>query len=214
VLFFARRASTLALPLLTSAPMLAYFIAHGLFGRVNPNWVAPIYPVLALVGAWAAISVRPSSAWLRWPLNALRFLHVPLGMAVVLAALAIVEMRTVPLTNFFYGWDNFQARISKLAADNGAQWVDVPNYSMNGWLSYYGRMADDPLPVYDPGDSKRYRFMPPMSRELRRAPHLIVHFARGKRLPDIEGATPLGIVTRDDNDGTPLQNFAVYLANG
>jgi 4-amino-4-deoxy-L-arabinose transferase-like glycosyltransferase len=48
-LFFARRAGTLALPLLTSAPMLAYFIAHGLFGRVNPNWVSPIYPALALV---------------------------------------------------------------------------------------------------------------------------------------------------------------------
>jgi hypothetical protein len=56
--------------------------------------------------------------------------------------------------------------------------------------------------------------MPPMSRDLRAAPHLIVRYARGDRVPAIDGATPLGIVTRDDDDGTPLQNFAVYLANG
>ena len=214
VLFFAQRARVLALPLLTSVPILAYFIAHGLFGRVNPNWIAPVYPVLTLAGAWAAINVRPGSAWLRWPLNVLKLLHVPLGIAIVLAALATVELRTVPLTNFFYGWDNLQAKISKLAADNGARWVAVQNYSMNGWLSYYGKMADDPLPIYDPGSQFRYGFMPAMSRELRRTPHLIVRYARGNRVPEVAGATPLGIVTRDDEAGTPLQNFAVYLANG
>lgn len=213
-LFFSRRASALALPVLTSAPILAYFIAHGLFGRVNPNWVAPIYPVLALVGAWAAITIRPNAAWLRWPLTVLKLLHVPLGMAIVLAALATVELRTLPLTNFFYGWDNFQVKISQLAAENGAQWVDAQDYSMNGWLGYYGKMADDPLPVYDPGGNYRYKFMPAMSRELRRAPHLLVRYTRNDRVPEIEGATPLGIVTRDDDAGTPLQSFAVYLANG
>jgi hypothetical protein len=160
------------------------------------------------------ITVRPDAAWLRWPLNVLKLLHVPLGMAMVLAALAVVELRTLPLANFFYGWDNFQAKISRLAAENGAQWVDAQDYSMNGWLSYYGKMADDPLPIHDPGNSYRYKFMPAMGREVRRAPHLIVRYARGDRLPKIDGATPLGIVTRDDDAGTPLQNFAVYLADG
>ena len=50
---------------------------------------------------------------------------------------------------YLYGWDNLQAKISKLAADNGAQWVDAQDYSLTGWLGYYGKMADDPLPVYD-----------------------------------------------------------------
>jgi 4-amino-4-deoxy-L-arabinose transferase-like glycosyltransferase len=214
ILFFARRAKGLALALLTSAPMLAYFIVHGLFGRVNPNWVAPIYPVLALAGAWTAINIRPEARWLRWPLDALRLLHVPAGVILLVVALGMVEFRTLPLMNFFYGWDNFQAKVSKLAADNGAQWVNAQDYSLEGWLSYYGKMANDPLPVYDPGNSYRYKFMPPMSRDLRAAPHLIVRYARGDRVPAIDGATPLGIVTRDDDDGTPLQNFAVYLANG
>ncbi len=220
VLFVARRARSLALPLLTAAPMLGFFLIHGLFGRVNPNWVSPLYPMLALVGAWAAVNVRPNAVWLRWPLDALKALHVPVGVALVLTVLAAAEFRALPvvgplpLFGFLYGWDNFQAKMSKLAADNGAQWVDAQDYSLNGWLGYYGKMANDPLPVYDPGNSYRYKFMPPMSKELKAAPHLIVRYASGERVPPLEGATPLGIVTRDDDSGTPLQNFAVYLANG
>jgi hypothetical protein len=53
-----------------------------------------------------------------------------------------------------------------------------------------------------------------MSAELKAEPHLIVRYARGIRMPPIKGATPLGIVTRDDDAGTPLQNFAVYLSDG
>ncbi|MEO7223381.1 MAG: glycosyltransferase family 39 protein [Devosia sp.] len=219
-LFFARRARPLALPLLTSAPMLAFFIVHGLFGRVNPNWVSPLYPMLALVGGWAVVSVRPNADWLRWPLDALKALHVPVGVVLVLTVLAAAEFRAlpvagpVPLFNFLYGWDNLQAKVSKLAAENGAQWVDAQDYSLNSWLGYYGKMASDPLPVYDPGNTYRYKFMPPISDELKAAPHLIVRYARGKHVPSLKDATPLGIVTRDDDSGAPLQSFVVYLANG
>jgi 4-amino-4-deoxy-L-arabinose transferase-like glycosyltransferase len=220
VVFFARRASGLALPLLTSAPMLAYFLVHGLFGRVNPNWVAPAYPMLALIGAWAVISIRPSAAWLRWPLDTLKVLHVPIGLGIMLTGLAAVEFRALPvvgplpLLGYFYGWDNFQAKISDLAEANGAQWVETPDYSLTGMLAYYGKMADDPLPVYETGSKVRYRFRPPLSDEMKAVPHLIVRVTRGKRLPELPGARPLAVVTRDDSAGTPLQSFAVYLANG
>lgn len=220
MLFLARRAKGLALPVLTSAPMLGYFIVHGLFGRVNPNWVSPIYPMLALLGAWAVVQVRPSTAWLRWPLDALRALHVPVGLALLLTVLAAIEFRSLPLVGplplagYFYGWDNFQAKLSRLAAEQGAQWVDAEDYSLDGWLSYYGRMADDPLPIYDPANAYRYKFMPALSEDLKAAPHLLVRYTTGKRLPPLAGATPLGIVTRDDDSGMPLQNFAVYLAHG
>ena len=166
------------------------------------------------------VSVRPSAAWLRWPLDALKALHVPVGIVLILTVLAAAEFRALPvvgplpLFNFLYGWDNLQAKVSRLAADNGALWVDAEDYSLEGWLGYYGKMANDPLPVYDPGNGYRYKFMPPMSRELKKAPHLIVRYARGKRVPALEGAEPLGIVTRDDDSGMPLRNFVVYLANG
>jgi 4-amino-4-deoxy-L-arabinose transferase-like glycosyltransferase len=218
-LFIARRATSLALPVLTAVPMLAFFLIHGLFGRVNPNWVAPLYAMLSLAGAWAVVNVRPSAAWLRWPLDALKALHIPVGAALLLTLLAAAEYRAlpvagpIPLFNFLYGWDNLQAKLSRLAADNDAQWIETPDYSLNGWLSYYGKMAGDPLPVHDPDNAYRYKFMPPMSKDLRAAPHLIVRYARRDRVPPLDGATPLGLVTRDDDAGTPLQSFAVYLSD-
>jgi len=222
ILFFVRRARAmaLALPVLTSAAMLGFFIVHGLFGRVNPNWISPVYPVLSLIGAWAAVNVRPGTAWLRWPLDALRAMHVPAGVALVLTVLAAAEFRSLPLVGplplfgFLYGWDNFQAKLSKLAAENDARWIDAQDYSLEGWLSYYGKMANDPLPVYDPSNAYRYKFMPPLSDALKGAPHLVVRYTRGDHIPSQPGASPLGIVTRDDDGGTPLQNFAVYLSNG
>jgi 4-amino-4-deoxy-L-arabinose transferase-like glycosyltransferase len=219
VLFFARRASGLALPLLTAVPMVAYFLVHGLYGRVNPNWISPLYPVMALIGAWAAVNVRPSSAWLRWPLRALKALHVPLGLCIMLSALAAAEYRTIqgtglrPIIGFLFGWDTFQAKISDLAEANGAKWVEVQDYSLTGWLAYYGKMVGDPLPIHDDDGSIRYRFMPPITDEMRAAPHLIVYHSLSGRVPELAGARSLGLVTRDDEDGTPLQNFAVYFAN-
>jgi hypothetical protein len=220
VLFFARRATSLALPLWTSAAMLAFFIVHGLFGRVNPNWIAPLYPMLTLIGAWAAVNVRPGTAWLRWPLEALKALHVPAGTALVLAILWAAQfgglpgIGPLPLLGFLSGWQDFQAKVSKLAADNGAQWVDAQDYSLEGWLSYYGKVANDPLPVHDPENKYRYKFMPPMSAELKAAPHLIVRYTSRDKMPSVAHATPIGIVTRDTDLGTPLQQFAVYLSNG
>ena len=210
VLFFARRAKALALPLLTSAPMVAYFLVHALFGRVNPNWTAPLFPQLALIGAYAAITLRPANFW-RWPLALLRWLHVPLGLAVMLAAYVAIDTRTVPFVgpvpalNFVYGWPNLQQKVSELARDNGAQWVDTSDYSLNGWLGYYGRIAHDPLPVFQTGEPFRYLYMPPMDPALRAAPHLFIGPGGGPA-----GAVPLGTVTRD-YDGKPVASYRVYL---
>jgi hypothetical protein len=219
-LFIARRARPLALPLLTSTPMLAYFLVHALFGRVNPNWTAPLFPQLALIGAWAAISVRPSSRMLRWPLDALKYLHIPLGLAVILVAFVAIEFRALPFVgplpvfNYVYGWDKLQAKVSRLASENGAQWVDAEDYSLNGWLGYYGRMANDPLPVFQANARFRYQYMPPISDALKAAPHLLFRYAYRNRIPQIEGAKALGLVTRDDETGKKIASYAVYLANG
>jgi hypothetical protein len=120
----------------------------------------------------------------------------------------------LPLAGFLHGWAGFQAKLSQLAADSGARWIDAQDYSLEGALAYYGRMANDPLPVYDPANAYRYRFMPPLSAELRKSPRLLVRYTRNKRLPAIEGAVPLGIVTRDHPDGRALLSYAVYLADG
>ncbi len=213
VLFFMRRARPLALPLLTSAPMVAYFLADAWFGRVNPNWTAPLFPQLALIGAWAAITIRPRAAWLRWPLDLLYVLHVPLGLALMLFAYVSIDTRTVPFLgpvqafDFVYGWDGLWAKVSALAKASGAQWVDAPNYSFNGWLGYYGRIAHDPLPVLETSEPFRYDYMPKPDPALLAAPHLLF-FPDGYPAP--AGAEPLGIVTRDLG-GTVLASYQIYL---
>ena len=215
VLFFARRAKPLALPLWTSAPMVAYFLVHALFGRVNPNWTAPLFPQLALIGGWAVMALRPPQGWLRWPLDILKYLHLPLGLAVIATALYAVEFRALPVLGplpvfgYVYGWDDLQRKVSSLAAANGAQWVDADDYSLNGWLGYYGRMAHDPLPVFQTSQPFRYAYMPAMDQTLRRAPHLLVRQGGDSTPP--KGTTPLGSVTRD-YAGEHLARYRIFLA--
>ncbi len=213
VLFFARRARSLGLPVLTATPMAAYFLADALFGRVNPNWTAPLFPQLALVGAWAAITVRPQVGWLRWALNAIAALHVPLGLALMFVAYQSIETRTLPFLgpvkafDFVYGWPDLWSKVSALAKDSGARWVDTTNYSLNGWLGYYARMAHDPLPVFETSEPFRYQYMPPADPVLMAAPHLLV--TPGTGAPPAN-ATLLATVTRDAG-GDPLETYSVYL---
>jgi 4-amino-4-deoxy-L-arabinose transferase-like glycosyltransferase len=213
VLFFARRGRGLAVPVLTSAPMVAYFLADALFGRVNPNWTAPLFPILALIGAWAAVTVRPGSRWLRLPLDVLYVLHVPLGLAIMLCAYGIIDSRTVPFVgrvqafDFVYGWDDLWTKVSGLARQNGAQWVDTSSYSLNGWLGYYAAIAHDPLPVFETAEPFRYEYLPPMSAALQAAPHLWITPGAGGGSANM---TFLGTITRD-YAGEPLDTYAVYL---
>jgi 4-amino-4-deoxy-L-arabinose transferase-like glycosyltransferase len=210
VLFFARRAKPLALPILTSAPMVAYFLVDALFGRVNPNWTAPLFPQLALIGAYAAITLRPRNAW-RWPLDVLYVIQLPLGIALMLFAYYAIDTRSLPgygpvrAFNFVYGWPDLQRKVSALAKANGAQWVDTRDYALNGALGYYGRMTHDPLPVWQTSQSYRYDYLPSMDDTTRKAPHLLVTVGGST-----EGGVPLGTVTRD-NQGETMETYHVYL---
>jgi len=212
VLFFARRARPLALPLLTSAPMLAFFLFDALFGRVNPNWTAPLFPQLAILGTWAAITIRPRNGW-RWPLDVLYVLQVPLGVAIMLFAYIAIDTRGVPFVghvrafDFVYGWPDLQRKVAALAREQGVTWVDTTDYGLNGLLGYYGKMANDPLPVFNTEQGYRYAYMPPMDPAMKAAPHLLIDVG-GSRVP--HDAQRLTTITRDYG-GKALQSYRVYL---
>jgi hypothetical protein len=187
--------------------------ADAVFGRVNPNWTAPLFPQLALIAAWAVMSVRPKWAWLRWLLNVVAALHIPLGLALMLFAYVSIDTRTVPFLgpvkafDFVYGWNDLWDKVSALAKENDAQWVDTTNYSLNGWLGYYARIAHDPLPVFETSEPFRYQYMPPRDPTLMAAPHLLV--APGTPPPPPNGAL-LSTITRDDK-GEALETYSVFL---
>jgi 4-amino-4-deoxy-L-arabinose transferase-like glycosyltransferase len=212
VLFFLRRAQNLALPVLTTAPMLGYFLVHALFGRAMSNWTSPLFPQFALIGAYAAMTLRPQNLW-RWPLALLRWIHVPLGVVILVGAYWSFENRAIPFIgpfkslDYLYGWSGLQQKVSAIARDNGAQWVDTDGYPMNGGLGYYGHIAKDPLPVFDSATPYRYIYMPPMDAALRAAPHLAVR-EQGRAAP--AGAEFLVTITRD-HDGLPLEPYDIYI---
>jgi 4-amino-4-deoxy-L-arabinose transferase-like glycosyltransferase len=218
VAFFARRARSLALPLLTTAPMLGYFLVHALFGRANSNWAAPMYPPLALLGAWAAFALRPEAGWLRWATGALRLLHVPLGVAALCATILAVETRGLPIIgpipaiNYLYGWDNLERRVAAIARAEGAAWLDAPDFSLAGAIGYYSQMAGDPLPVFQSNAAYRYAYRPPFDAAMLAGPHLVMRYANGSTPPVIAGARFVAEVTRDDDSGTPLGRYFLYLA--
>ncbi len=223
LLFAFRRASpALALPLLTALPMVAYFIAHSMFGRVNPNWTIPFMPQLALLGGWAAVTLRPRLMLWRGLLAILRWLQIPLGVLVLLFLCYLTMFRFVPglgpiaLVNEVVGWRDFEQRISQIARQNGAAWVGTEDYSFNGWLGYAAIANRDPLPVFQITEPIRYDYMPPVDPALRNAPHLIVRHARKRQeLRDIRigglPAHPLQYITRDTESGRAIDTYVVYL---
>jgi 4-amino-4-deoxy-L-arabinose transferase-like glycosyltransferase len=213
VLFFARGARPLAPLVLTSAPMAVYFLVHAVFGRVNPNWTAPLFPVLVLLGAWVVFKTNPV-AWLRWSRNILAGLHIPLGIAVLATGIYAVSARglpfigPLPFLGYVYGWDDFERKISATAKQNGAQWVDIADYGLNGMVAYYARIAHDPLVVSNTVQAYRYQFRPPLDPAMQAVPHLIVRAPTNAPPPD--GATRLPDLTRDF-DGQPLSSYEIFL---
>ena len=48
--------------MLTSLPLLAYFLVHSLHSRVQANWTQPLLPAMTLVAvAW--LLARPATGW-------------------------------------------------------------------------------------------------------------------------------------------------------
>lgn len=228
LLFAFRRAgapASLALPVLTALPMVAYFILHSLFGRVNPNWTIPFMPQLALIGAWGVVGLRPRFIVWRALLAALRWTQIPLGILVLVALCWAVTFRFLPFVGDLraldqvYRWSDFEAEVSAMAKANGAQWVETEDYSFNGWLGYAAIATHDPLPVYQINQPIRYTYMPPIDPVLQSAPHLLVqHAAPQQSLTDIVvrgvPARPLGLINRIADDGHIVDTYAVYLVGG
>ncbi len=211
----------LALPVLTTAPMLIYFFVHSFISTAQPHWLNPIFAPLTLIAGWAVVSVRPRAWLLRWPLAALRWLQVPLGLVIIVFASYVIETGTLPAIGGHYdvaylrGWDDLTRKVSALAAAKGAKWVDTPNFLIGSLLGYGFKTANDPLPILQTNEPFRYIYMDPPPAELLASPHIVLRELRADRDPPPLGGRhlsveTLGRVTRDSN-GVPVASYAAYL---
>ena len=227
-LFFLRRQlpgrEGIALPLLTSLPILLFFLAYTMRFRVEANWPIPVWPMLSLVGAWAAVHVRPPRPVLRRLLTAFRRIQAPLGAVLlgIVYAQAVWQPlsleRTVDRTSDMRGWRELEAQVAAIAEAQGAEWIIIMSgdYGLAGQLSAYARFAGDRLPIEPIRDRRRYAFMPPPDTNLLGKPALLVTY-RGLS-PNMldrrfEAATRLGLVDRRQGDEV-LEQFQTFLVSG
>ena len=90
-------------------PMLAYFLFHSLHARVQGNWIAPAYPVLAVLAAHAAFQVNALHGPFRSAMLFSRKCALPVGFAVAVVAYlqafaGIVPARSLQRSHGADGW--------------------------------------------------------------------------------------------------------------
>ena len=181
--YFAARIRKLdtpiALPVLTSLPLLAYFLVHSLHSRVQANWTQPLLPAMTLVAvAW--LLTRPTTGW-RGGLRQAAIVVQPLygialiGLVYVQAIFQPFDLGTLDRTRMLRGWDELAASVRQLADDAGAQsiWTSG-NYQLTGELFFHGQAARDPRPVRDLKRAERYDFVPPAERYPQLFPGILV----------------------------------------
>jgi 4-amino-4-deoxy-L-arabinose transferase-like glycosyltransferase len=197
----------------TVAPLVAYMAVHAFHGQIQGNWLAPIFPTLALVAAAAAISAPPE----RW--RGGRALAFPLGAA--LAVLGLIGSanpggiipRALDPGQVLHGWEDVAHQVDAYRRETGAAWIGVDYYGMVGELQW--RLGGTDTPVIGIVERRRYDYAPSPDASLAARPALIV---TRSPLPAavaacLTGLTQIGTIDRRSGSQT-LQTLTVYRADG
>ena len=200
----------------TIAPAAAYFLLHSLHDRVQGNWLAPLYPAVAILAAdWIAEIRRRGVSGFAAGIAKAAVCAAPIGL--VVAALTFAEALTgaVPL-----GTANPLARLegfrelardldAKAHADN-APYVLIQGYALTSLMTYYG---DPAIAVVQPQQRMRWIFEPQPAEALFAAPGLALgepgrrfDLSLKMRFRDVEAA---GLLQRRQAGGT-LETYELF----
>lgn len=221
-----RAGARLALPVLTTLPVLAYFLFHALHARVEVNWLQPVAPVLALLGA-SFVCLLPSRPFGRWIVGLASALQLAFGLALigfgyVQAVYHPLDLGYADRTRMLRGWDTLAADIRQIADETGAQviWTEG-NYRLTGELFFHGRGAGDPRPVRDISPHPRYDFLPSDTRYPTLSPALLVKGVKSVAAAEALPARPefantrlVTVLKRDEGAGRGEEYYAVLAVSG
>ena len=194
-------------------PLLLYFLVHALHARVQPNWLAPLYPSLATTAAIAASAPWPRTGLDRMP----RLTVAALALGVVLSGLLCLHA-VRPLvfsakdpSDQMRGWRPLAEEVERLRLAHGACSVATSHYTITAQLAYHLPSAVPVVPLNEP---LRYAHLPPVDAATVRCPALYVELVR-RPLPAGLGArfasiVPLGTLTRRDQ-GHPIADYKILL---
>ncbi len=206
-------AGNIALLFWTIMPMVAYMAFHSFRAQIQGNWLAPIFPTLALMAAAAAVA-PPAHVH-----GALRRLAFPLGAALSIVGLVLaanpggILPPVLDPGSMNRGWPEVARQAAEKARAHDARWIGTTGYGITAAITYYN--PDPALPVIGIDQRRRYLFAPAPPDELREARVLLV----GERgtLPPLLGcfdeAEMVGEVERRSGAAT-LDTLVLYLAHG
>lgn len=133
------------------APALIYFLIHTLHDRVQGNWPAFLYPMLAIL---AADIFAPGRGWRGWCAR----LAMPVAAAILLlayvqAATGLIPLKRDPLARLLgVGMRETAQEVGNLLRENRARAVVTSDYETTAWLRFY----QPALPVVAVDQPNRY----------------------------------------------------------
>jgi 4-amino-4-deoxy-L-arabinose transferase-like glycosyltransferase len=213
----------LSLPIFTAVPIVLWFLWYVFQFRVEANWLLPIWPMLSLVAAWAAVQIIPGTPVWRWLLTGMRWLQAPLTAALTLLLYAHLVWGLFPLppgtdrTRDLHGWAAFNNDVDRYAAEAGVRWIaaGIDDYGLVGELSAHARATGAAVPVRAVDMPERYGFLAPLEATALAGEGLYVQSTVVyPEPPDVfETIELIGEAQRRDRD-LVLETFKVYRVTG
>jgi hypothetical protein len=149
-----------------SAPLLLYMCLHAPHAKVQANWLAPLFPMAAVLAALGAGAWRPRFDWLA----------AGTGLVLGVSALALAFRPGAPVfpgrnpPNETKGWIAFRGAVLAEARNADARWIATDGYGLTGSLWWY--LPD--MPVWSLTGADRYIFRGPLPKALCTAPALLL----------------------------------------
>ena len=199
-----------AWPLLAvAAPFAAYLVIHSLHDQVQGQWPAPLYPLLVVAAAAAAVG---ATGWLA----GMRAAVAPAGLGVS-AALLIFLVAPVDATLPFRDplapyrdWPAFSAAVERASVASGAAWVGAPTYGVAAQIAASHQVQAPAAQIYQ---RERYTFETLAERADFSRPGLVVVSPRnpaGSLLPLCFGKVDaLAPIVR--GEGVSAASYSAYL---
>ncbi len=198
-------------------PMMIYFVFHSLHARVHGNWVAPAYPVLAVLGAQAACQRRKFPARMQGTIALSRRLAVPVGLTISAVAYLQAAAAPIPLdaakdpTALMAGWTDLAEQVNDAAQRANAGYILTSHYVLESELSVYSTSA---RPIVEFNERMRWlSFGDPDASLFDQRGLYVIEANRdppSELAPRFAEFKKLGEIARR-RDGRTIANYAIYL---
>lgn len=195
------------------APMIVYFLVHALHARVQANWLAPLYPAMALVAGYQ-LTMSASTVKPRWLAASLATGAVMTGLVYVhaLSPFVVLPGSRDP-TSQMRGWQELGENIEALRQQTGAAWIGTAHYGTEGQVAFALRGG---VPVLQVNDRLRYVHLPPVDKGLATTPGLVIESTdrdeQDMLRARFRSVQPVGQLTRTLR-GVELGAYAAFLVS-